>query len=367
MLMHGKLRMLSTLLGIAVAFFLSSSQVGLLVGWCNTCSAIIRHAGADVWVMAEQTPAFDYGTPIPGQRIYQVRSVPGVACAEGLIMSWMFWQVPDGRQQNVEMVGLDESLIGGPWKMQRGDVDVVYEPDSFIIDALYCERLGITALDQEIEVQGQRAVVRGVSESVRTLTAAPFVFTSLDTARRYDPRYRAEEVTYVVAKCEPGHSPIELRDQIAATVSSGDVLTTAEFATRTIQYWMLETGLGITVVLTAILGLAVSTVIISQTLFAITNDHLRDYATLLAIGFSRRQMLRVVLFQAGILGVVGISLGTVLFVLAMRASAQTPIPIETTPAVFAGIVVISLACCGLASLLSIRALFRIDPVQVFHA
>jgi putative ABC transport system permease protein len=244
MLLHAKARLVSTVVGIAFAFFLSASQVGLLVGWCNTCSAIIRHADADVWVMAEQTPAFDYGTPIPGQRIYQVRSVPGVAWAEGLIMSWMFWQLPDGRQQNVEMVGLDERLIGAPWQMQRGDVHVVYEPDSFIVDALYRERLGIGTLEQEVEVQGQRAVVRGLSENVRTLTAAPFVFTSLDTARRYDPRYRAEEVTYVVAKCEPGHSPMELRDRIAATVSSGDVLTSAEFATRTIQYWMLETGLG---------------------------------------------------------------------------------------------------------------------------
>ena len=77
MLLHSKVRSISTLLGIAVAFVLSAAQIGLMVSWCNTVSAIVRHADADVWVMADKTPAFDYGTPIPEGRVYQVRSAPG--------------------------------------------------------------------------------------------------------------------------------------------------------------------------------------------------------------------------------------------------------------------------------------------------
>src|SRR5271155_974722 len=91
MLLHNKVRSMTTVIGIAVAFFLSAAQIGLMVGWCNTCSAIIRHADVDVWVMAEQNPAFDYGTPIPRERLYQVLSVPGVAWAETMFFGWMFW------------------------------------------------------------------------------------------------------------------------------------------------------------------------------------------------------------------------------------------------------------------------------------
>jgi putative ABC transport system permease protein len=97
MLLHSKVRSISTLLGIAVAFVLSAAQIGLMVSWCNTVSAIVRHADVDVWVMAEKTPAFDYGTPIPEVRLHQVRSVPGVAWAETMFMSWMFVRQPDGR------------------------------------------------------------------------------------------------------------------------------------------------------------------------------------------------------------------------------------------------------------------------------
>jgi hypothetical protein len=85
MLMYSKSRCMSAVIGITVAFFLCAAQVGLLVGWCNTTSAIIRHADADVWVMAKEICAFDYGTAIPENRIYQVRSIPGVAWAEGML------------------------------------------------------------------------------------------------------------------------------------------------------------------------------------------------------------------------------------------------------------------------------------------
>src|SRR4051812_34813120 len=57
MLTHNKVRLLVAILGIGVAFFLGAAQIGLLVGWCNTNSAIISHADADVWVMAPRTRA----------------------------------------------------------------------------------------------------------------------------------------------------------------------------------------------------------------------------------------------------------------------------------------------------------------------
>ncbi len=122
MLLHNRPRLAFTIAGIAVAFFLAAAQFGLLVGWINTLTALIRHARADLWVMAEQTPAFDYGTAIPRQRVNQARSVPGVAWAEGLFMGWNIWQRPDGRRINVELVGLDVSHRGGPWEMHAGEL-----------------------------------------------------------------------------------------------------------------------------------------------------------------------------------------------------------------------------------------------------
>ena len=130
---------------------------------------------------------------------------------------------------------------------------------------------------------------------------------------------------------------------------------------------MLETGIGITVVVTAILGLIIGTVIVSQTLYAITNDHLSDYATLLAIGFSRFKLLMIIVIQAAFLSAIGISFGSVLYSYAAKATAKTPIPLETTPLIFVGIVATTFLACVTASLISIRSVFRIDPIVVFRA
>jgi putative ABC transport system permease protein len=366
MLSERRLRLAFTAAGLATLFFLSAAQVGLLVGWCNTNTAIIRNAGVDVWVMAEQTPAFDYGTPIPRARVTQARNVEGVAWAEAMYMGWNYWQRKDGRRVNIELVGLDSGSVGGPWKLREGRVEDVHAPDRVIVDELYLKQLGVERVGDEGDVFDRRAVVCGISRDVRTFTAAPFVFTSLRSAVRYDRRYREDEVTYVLVRCAPGHDPARVAAAIRAEVPHVEVLTTDQFAARSVRYWMLETGVGITVVLTAALGGLVSVVITSQTLFAITQEHLGDYATLSALGFGRGQLLGCVLVQALLLGSAGLLLGSVLFAAAAHASARTAIPLETTPAVYVGLAAGFLLSSLGSSYLSLRAVLRVDPVRVFR-
>jgi putative ABC transport system permease protein len=366
MLAHKPLRLLVTWGGLGVLFFLAAVQLGLLVGWCNTTSAIVRHAGADVWVMAEQTAAFDYGTAIPRQRIYQARSVEGVARAEGLVVAWNIWQRPDGRRVNVELVGLDSGCDGGPWAMKEGSAEEVQLPDGVIVDELFLDHLGVRRVGDEAELLGRRAVVRGISREVRTFTASPFIFTSLEAARKYDQRYRPDEITYVLVRCAPGHSPEEVRDRLRAELPHVEVLTRGEFAARTMRYWMLETGAGLTVILAASLGLAVSVVVTSQTLFAVTQEHLGNYATLAAVGFGRAQLLACVLIQGLVLAAGEVLLGSAGFAAAARFSAPTNLPLETTPGVYAALVALSVGSCLVGAFLSVRAVLRVDPATVFR-
>lgn len=367
MMLHNQVRLLLTMLGVAIAFFLVAAQSGLLIGWINTCTAIVRHAGADLWVMAEKAPAFDYGTAIPRQCLSQARSVPGVVWSEGLFIGWNIWHRQDGKRVNVQLVGLDKRCLGGPWQMQEGEVSCVLQPNTVIVDDLYRSALGFERVGQEFEMIGRHARIGGVSSGVRTLSACPFVFTSLKHAIQYDQRYRDNEITYVMARCAADADPVAVQHEMQRRMPRMEVLTTAEFAKRTALYWMLETGVGITVVVTACLGLAVSIGITSQTLYAITQEHLSNYATLLALGFRRGTLVRMVLVQSLLLGLAGVLGGSALFFPAAMLSARTPIPLETTPLVYAALVIVSLASCGVAALMSVRTIFHIDPVKVFRS
>ena len=366
MLSHNHMRFVMTVIGIAIAFFLAAAQIGLLVGWINTNSAIINNAGVDIWVMAKQTRTFDYGTAIPRHRVQQVSSVPGVTWAEGMIIGWATWQHPDGKRINVEIVGLDKSHVGKPWHMVSGNIENIEQPETVIIDELSYDVLGLRAQGDQAEIESHKVILGGISSGVRTFTAAPFVFTSIGNALKYSPFYKDDEISYVIARIDPTSDPITVRDNIAREVSNVEVLTTAEFAERSVKYWMLETGVGITVIITAFLGLLVGAVIMSQTLFAITQDHIGNYATLLALGFHHNTLRQIVLAQSLSLGGLGIIVGSVLFLFACNASATSPIPLETTPMVSLSLIVFSLLCCIGSSWFSIRAIFKLDPVSVFQ-
>jgi putative ABC transport system permease protein len=367
MLLHRPARFISSAVGVTIAFVLAATQIGLLVGWCSTISAIIRHSDVDVWIMAKQTAAFDYGTAIPKHRIQQVRSVRGVTWAEGMLTSWLYWKRPDGSQKNIMLIGLDESLVGGPWKMADGYVTALYEPDAVIVDELFCKPLGVIGIGDEVEIMDAKARICGVSSEVRTFTAAPFVFTRMKSVGKFDRRFRGDETSFVLVRCQPGLDGRQMCRRIETFVPGIEALTSEDFAGRSVRYWMLETGVGFTVVLTAILGMVVSVIIISQTLFTVTQEHLPAYAMLAALGFSRSQLVACVLTQAAMLAGSGIVLGSALFYVACVASARTPIPLETTPTIFSGIVSLSLLSSLAASYLSVKTVLSVDPVSVFRA
>jgi putative ABC transport system permease protein len=366
MLFHNHLRFAMTVIGIGMAFFLAAAQIGLLVGWINTNSAIITHAGVDIWVMAKETRTLDYGTAIPRHRIQQVSSVEGVNWAEGMLIGWINWQHPEGKRITVEVIGLDDSNAGGPWIISEGHIASVHQPETVVVDELSKDALGTYQVGDEAEIEGKRAIIGGFSQGVRTFTAAPFIFTSIDNAVDYIPYYQSDEISYVLARVDNPEKILEVRDRITQEVSNVEVLTTDEFAERSVKYWMLETGVGITVIVTALLGLLVAAVIMSQTLFAITQDHIANYATLLALGFHQKTLRDIVLAQSLTLGGLGITLGMILFFLGCNASARSPIPLETTPMVSLGLIAFSLLCCIGAAWFSIRAIFKLDPVSVFH-
>jgi putative ABC transport system permease protein len=367
MLTHRRGRFAVAAAGVGTLFWLSIAQVGLLVGWCNTIAGPIRGSGADVWVMAEHTPAYDYGTPIPRHRVLQVRNVAGIAWAEGLCVGWSVWQCPGGRRLNVALVGLDPGCGGGPWRMAEGRPEDVHLPDGVLVDELFAPALGVAAVGDEVELMGRRAVVRGFTRGVRTFTALPYVFTSAGNFPRYCGSYAADDVTYVLARVRPGADAGRVAGAIAGQVPGVEALATDGMVRRSVAYWMLETGIGLTVILTAVLGTAVGALVTSQTLYTITHEHLGSYATLLAVGFGHGQLTGCVVLQAAVLSGCGIALGGLAFAAAAAASAHTAVPIEITPTVFAVVAGLFLAGCLLGAGLAVRAVFRLDPATAFRS
>jgi putative ABC transport system permease protein len=182
-LAHDRVRFIVTLVGIAFSVVLMAVQSGLLLGFADTAAALVNHAGADFWIASRGTSNVDQSVAFPGRRRFKALAIPGVEKVDKLIVDFAVWQRPDGRAEPVIIVGFHlESGAGGPWNVIAGAVADLRLADAVMIDRLYAEKLGVSALGQAVEIGGRRARVVGLTEGIRAFTQSPYVFTSFKNA-----------------------------------------------------------------------------------------------------------------------------------------------------------------------------------------
>jgi putative ABC transport system permease protein len=122
-LFHDKVRFGVTLTGIVFALVLMIIQLGLFLGFTTTTSNNIDHSGADLWIVFHGVGYFDRGRNFSERKFYQVLSTPGVAAAEKYMQSFGRWKRPDGRVENIQVIGFHPgSGMGEPWNVVEGTI-----------------------------------------------------------------------------------------------------------------------------------------------------------------------------------------------------------------------------------------------------
>jgi putative ABC transport system permease protein len=163
----------------------------------------------------------------------------------------------------------------------------------------------------------------------------------------------------------PDADAAAVRTRLIASISDAEVLTPEEFRHRSRMFWLFDTGAGAALLGSAILGIIVGTIIVAQTLYSSTKDHLKEFATLRAIGSSCGYILMVILVQALLSAVVGFSIAASIGLTLVTVTADTALPVVMTPALTLGLFVLTVAMCAVAAISAIRVVTRIDPAVVF--
>lgn len=364
-LLHDRIRFVVTLTGIVFSVVLSAIQLGLFVGFTRATSDVIRHSGADVWVMSRGVGNLENGVEIPEVRAYQVQAVDGVATVQSHLVAFGNWKRPDGAQEGCLLIGLElGGVMGQPWNLVAGSLADLARPDAVIVDELYRDKLGVTHLGQVLEIRGHRVRVVGFTRGIRTFTTAPPVFTSVERAQDY-AGLRSDQAMYLLVKGTPGVDPEALAARIEATVPDVTALSTTAWSQKQQDYWMFGTGAGITVLIAAGLGLLVGVVVVAQTIYAATVDHIREYGTLKAMGATNGYIYRVIIRQATISGVIGYAIAIAIATVVSRGSLAGTTAIIIPAPLAVGLFALTMGMCIGASMVSINKVTRIDPAMVF--
>jgi putative ABC transport system permease protein len=215
------------------------------------------------------------------------------------------------------------------------------------------------------ELNGRRARVVGFTRGIRAFTTTPYVFTSFKNAQGY-ANLREDQTLFVLVRAVPGTDLNTLRHDLETRLRDVDVLPTAKFSSMTRIYWMFTTGAGVAVLIAALLGLVVGVVVVAQTIYATTMDHIREYGTLKAMGAPNRYIYRVIITQAGIAAVVGYGLAMFVSFFVVRASQTGGAAILLPLPMAVGIFFLTLLMCITAAVVSINKVTSLDPAMVFR-
>jgi putative ABC transport system permease protein len=364
-LSHDRARFVVTLIGVGFAVLLMGVELGLLVGFARTTSGLVDHANADLWITPAGTTNVDIAGRLDERRRFQALAVPGVASVGKLMLQFGFWKKPDGGNESVALVGIElDSDKLRPWDLVEGKLADLQQQDAVIIDRLYAQKLGVKAIGDSVEINARRAHVVGFTSGLRTFTQSPYVWMTHRNALVY-PNYRPDQTTYLLVSLKPGADAELVRRSLIARLGRVDVWHSADFARQAQKYWLITTGAGSALLLSALLGLVVGIVIVGQTLYATTVDRLPEYATLRAIGAPASYLNQVILKQAGISAAFGFGLGTLAVYVIVFITSYGNVAVIVPPWLVVLLALLTVLMCAFGAVISIRRLVRIDPTSVF--
>ena len=363
-LFHDRLSLAVTLTGIVFSVVLVAVQFGIYLGSESRIAAMLDHAEADLWVVPLGTKSFDDPSFLSGRERHAILSTRGVAGVEELVVGFASWRKPKGGSTAALVVGADTSRGKLPWDIVEGSAAALSAPNGVAVDKTYFTELGISRLGDRAEVNTIEVTATAVTNGIRSFTTLPYVFTTLGTARDLLDA-SSEQTSYSLVQVMPGADVESVRKDLAVRLPDTEVLTHAEFRKRSLDYWLFETGAGSALIAGAILGIIVGIVIVAQTLYASTKDHLNEFATLRALGASAGYIHRVILMQAVLSAALGYVLGMCLSMVVIWASAESTLLIVMTMNLALFLLALTVGMCVLAAVCAIFKVTRIDPAVVF--
>jgi putative ABC transport system permease protein len=371
MLLGDRAKYLGLVFGVTFATLLMAQQVSIFIGLMSrTASAIYSVSEADIWVMDQRVRYIEEVEPLRDIELSNVRSVAGVEWAVPFYKGLSTIRMPDGLTQQVQLIGVDDvSLVGICPRMVMGDALAIQKPQMAMMDeAGYAFTWPGQAvkIGKQIELNDNRLVINAICDVDPTFFTFPIMYVSYNTAMEITPPQR-NKMPFVLVKAKEGQDLESLKQKISNETGL-QALTQEEFAWRSINYILERTGIPINFGITIVLGIIIGAAITAQTFYIFVVENLKQFAAMKAVGVTNGQLFRMVLTQAGVVGLTGYGLGIGLTALFFKVTEDSPAlkgfvlhwqVIAGTGGVIAVIILFSI-------IFSLRKVFTLDPAVVFR-
>ena len=371
-----KARLASAVAGVMFAAVLVFMQLGFRAALFDSATALLASFRADLFLMHPMTIVSFKPETLPRVRASQALALPEVQAAVPLYMTQATWRNPEtGVRRAIQLVGFDVEagvmdfpglapLIQALKRPDTAAFDLRSRPEFGDVARLLRERGGAPL---PVQVGNREVEVVGLTEIGPSFGADGNLVMSELNFRRIVKERQVSAVDLVAIRLAPGADLEAAKARLRAVMPPDvTVLTQPELVAHERSYWEEATPIGFIFAFGSLMGLVVGMVIVYQILFSDIASHLREYATLKAMGYANAYLGRVVLSAALLLAVLGFLPGLAISTLLYDVVGKgTFLPLHMDLARALGVFGMIFAMCATAGLLAMRKLRDADPADMF--
>lgn len=318
---------------------------------------------------------FEKLTPLPRRRMYQALSVPGIASATPVYLGTSLWtNLETGDTTNFRLIGVDPDVSSFVDPTLTAQTRRLREPNAAIID----RRTRGLSPDVEaeirrqgryqIEMSGRRVDMVGTFEQGASFDVDGTLIVSDQTFQGLLPVRGPGTPSLILVTVDRPHAAKQIAAQINARILESDVIamTKVAFVAAEQNYQATQSPIGFVFGFGVVIGMVVGLVIVYQVLATDVQDHMSEYATFKAIGYSRPFFLSVIFEEAVILAALGFLPGFVVSLTFYQlAAGKTGLPISMPISRPVLVFALTMAMCTISGAIATRRLNSADPADLF--
>jgi putative ABC transport system permease protein len=369
-----KTRLAVALAGIAFADILMFMQLGFRDSLYYSNVRFHTSLQGDIVLINNQSNALLSMKTFSQRRLYKALDLPGVQTVHPIYVDYTAWKNPlTGRPRNLLVIGMNPEINIFNLAGVQENLDKLKLPDVVLYDRSSRQEYGPIAAEFEqgknviAEVNRRKIKVGGLFTLGASFGADGNLITSDVNFLRIFPQHQRGLINIGLVRLKPGADATVVAQSLRNFLSKDiKVLTKQEFIDYERNYWASSTAIGFIFTLGTIMGFIVGTVIVYQILYTEVADHLAEYATLKAIGYTHNYLLFVILQEALILAFLGYIPGfAVTMFLYDRARFATLLPIFMSSERAIMVLILTLIMCFASGTIAVRKLQSADPADIF--
>lgn len=372
-LSHNRVKLAVAAAGVVVAVMLMLVQLGIRQGAMDNSVAIARRFNADLVVVSPRTKTIFASSQFPRRLLYRLAASSHVLDVTEMYMAQGRFRNPWNKLEfPVSVYGLDprEPMMDLPGL--ENFQDELQLPDRVLFDGLSRKNYGpvLSLLKKgplDVEVNLRKVRIFGAINVGISINTDGNLYMSTANYLRLFPERPPGSIDVGLVRLRAGCDVKKVRDELKVELGTeARLLTRDELIDAEIQFIRENAPLDFIFGMGAAVGFFIGAVVVYQILYTEVTNHLPQYATMKAMGFSDSFLLRIVLNQSIILSLLGYFPGFVLALWLYRV-ATNAIQMEFTMTIERAVFVffLTMLMCGISAMIALRKVKTADPADVF--